>query len=140
MFAGSIYFLHQAGVSARWRGSHDASSAASSALACAKGCSAKSAHTRTSASTTRRLTAGMPEMSSEDEHSSPTAQAAAAHSTRLCSSMVALRAHARLALQETADVKSAYSERLHTFLCIMEDCNKIQGLMQAVSWWLGSSQ
>ena len=64
----------------------------------------------------RRLIAGTSEMSPEEEHSSPTAQAAAAHSTRLCSNMTALRAHARLALHMTIGIRCARFERAHTFL------------------------
>ena len=65
----------------------------------ANGCSANGAQAMNSASTTRMWTAGIPETSKEAAQSSPTAQATAAQSTRLCSSVPEWRAHLRLALQ-----------------------------------------
>ena len=90
---------HDAQWGVLWRWSHEASSRDRIERALANGCSAKGAQAMNSASTTRTWTAGMPETSKEAAHSSPTAQATAAHSTRLCSSVPAWRPHLRLALQ-----------------------------------------
>lgn len=68
------------------------------ARAPAKGCSAKGAQAMKSARTTRMWTAGMPETLKEAAQSRPSAQATAAHSTRLCSSVPDWRLQRRLAL------------------------------------------
>ena len=93
----------------------------------AKGCSANGAQAIKSASTTRTWTAGIPETSKEAAQSSPTAQATAAQSTRLCSSVPEWRTHLRLALQGRERVKIKHIRRMrpHQRTAVRRQCARI---------------